>query len=478
MTEYSNLINGQWKKSVSDKKFVSTNPANPKEEIGVFTNSTREETVEAIVTAAEAFKSWSQMPPPARGEILYKASQEIDKNFEELATTLTKDEGKTISSARGEIARGRDIFRYFGSHGWRAMGSVMPPYQQNQMLYSFREPLGVVSIITPWNFPFALCSWKIAPALIYGNTVVFKPASPAPLIGLKLVECLVNAGIPNGVINAVIGFGSVVGDEMATNPLVSAISFTGSVGVGKQVYANGAKHSARVQCELGGKNPLVVLRDADIKLAAKLAVVGGFGLTGQACTATSRVIVENAIADEFVNELVRQTKEQIVGDGMDPKTNVGPVVDKSQLETDTNYIQIGVEEGANLLIGGTVQEGTLFFSPAIFDHVKPEMRIAQEEIFGPVISVIRVDDFDEAMTVANGVEFGLSAGVVTNDLRKAFDFAQRIQAGVVKINDITTGLLLHLPFGGFKNSSVNTFKEQGEAAVEFYTRLKTVYLNY
>lgn len=478
MNEYANLINGQWKKSVSDKKFIDTNPANPKEELGIFTNSTREETAEAINAAADAFKTWSQMPPPARGEILYKVSQEIDKNFEELATILTKDEGKTISSARGEIARGRDIFRYFGSHGWRAMGSVMPPYQQNQMLYSFREPLGVVSIITPWNFPFALCSWKIAPALIYGNTIVFKPASPAPLIGIKLVECLVNAGFPSGVINAVIGSGSVVGDEMANNPLVSAISFTGSVGVGKQVYANGSKHSARVQCELGGKNPLVVLEDADIKLAAKLAVVGGFGLTGQSCTATSRVIVENSIAGEFVAELVRQTNEQVVGDGMDPKTNVGPVVDKSQLDTDTSYVQIGVDEGAELLVGGTVEEGTLFFEPAVFDHVKPSMRIAQEEIFGPVISVIRVDDFNEALSVANGVEFGLSAGVVTNDLKKAMEFTKRIEAGVVKVNDITTGLLLHLPFGGFKDSSVNTFKEQGEVAVEFYTRVKTVYLNY
>ncbi len=478
MIEYQNYINGQWKKSSSSDKFLSKNPANEKDILGSFPNSTREETIEAIDAAEGAFTSWSELPAPARGEILYKASLEIDKNFEELAHLLTRDEGKTLATARGEIARGRDIFRYFGSSGWRSMGSVLPGNIQNQLLYTVREPLGVVSIITPWNFPFALCSWKIAPALVYGNTVVFKPASPAPLIGIKLIECLANAGIPPGVINAIIVRGSIVGNEMVENPKVNAISFTGSVAVGKQIYEKGVRHSARIQCELGGKNPLVILKDADIKLAAKLSIAGGFGLTGQACTATSRVIVENSIADAFVEELIKQTKEQVVGDGIEKETTIGPVVDKNQLKTDLDYIQIGVAEGAELLIGGTVQEGTLFFTPAVFDHVTSKMRIAQEEIFGPVLSIIRAKDFDEALEIANDIEFGLSAGIVTNDLRKAFNFTKRIQAGVVKVNDITTGLLLNVPFGGFKNSSVNTFKEQGEAAVDFYTKIKTVYLNY
>lgn len=478
MQEYRNLINGQWKESTSTSKFVRINPANPNDVLGSFPNSTREEAIEAIEAANAAFHNWSELPAPARGEILYKASVEIERNADELADILTRDEGKTLSTARGEISRGRDIFRYFGSHGWKAMGTVLPSSAKNQMLYTIREPLGVVSIITPWNFPFALCSWKIAPALIYGNTVVFKPASPAPLVGLKLVECLVKAGIPNGVINVVFGTGSVVGNEMVENSLVNAVSFTGSVAVGKGIYKKASQHSARVQCELGGKNPLVVLGDADIKLAAKLAIIGGFGLTGQACTATSRVIVEDSIGDAFVEELVKQTKQLIVGDGLDPKTDIGPVVDKNQLATDIEYVQIGTEEGAELVTGGTVEEGTLFFQPAVFDHVKTNMRIAQEEIFGPVIGVIRVHNFEEALSAANDVEFGLSAGVVTNDLRKAFEFTHRIQAGVVKINDITTGLLLNVPFGGFKNSSVNTFKEQGEAAIEFYTKIKSVYLNY
>lgn len=478
MKEYYNLINGKWKKSESTSEFKNTNPAHPEQILGIFRNSTRDEVKEAINAASDAFYEWSQLPAPERGDYLYKVSLEIDKNFEDLAKTLTLDEGKTLESARGEIARGRDIFRYFGSSGWKSMGNVLPGNRKNQMIYSIKEPLGIVSIITPWNFPFALCAWKIAPALVYGNTVVFKPASPAPLIGYRLVECLVNAGIPDGVINLVFGSGSVVGDELTRNPLVQAVSFTGSVDVGKQVYETAIKHSARVQCEMGGKNPLIVLKDADLKFASKLAIAGGFGLTGQSCTATSRVIVENEVADEFVKELVKQTKEQVVGDGLDSKTTIGPVINESQLKTNLEYVEIGVNEGAKLLYGGTVKENTLFFTPAIFDQVKPKMRIAQEEIFGPVLAVIRVEDFEEAVTVANDVEFGLSAGIVTNDLNKANLFVNRIQSGVVKVNDITTGLLLNVPFGGFKNSSVNTFKEQGEAAVDFYTRIKSVYLNY
>ena len=479
MNEHQNLIAGKWVGASTGETFENINPANPTEAVGTFPSASAQDAQDAIQAAQDALPDWAATPPPKRGAVLYEASQIIDSKLKEIATALVLEEGKTIAEASGEVARARDIFRYYAAEGWRMGGEVLPNNFEGELIYTKREPLGIVSVITPWNFPVAIPAWKIAPALVYGNTVIFKPASLAPQVGMMLVEALVEAGIPAGVINFVTGSGSIVGEELVAHPGVSGVSFTGSHQIGVSVYAKGTENGARVQCEMGGKNPLVVLKDADLSTATDLAVKGGFGFTGQACTATSRVIVEEHLADQLADSLTKAARKLIVGDGLDEGTQMGPAVSKDQLETDLDYIRIGQSEGATLLTGGDMaRDGGFYVQPTVFDNVRPEMRIAQEEIFGPVISLIRVANFDEAMEVANSIGFGLSAGIVTGDLTQAHRFADRIEAGVVKINSPTTGVALQAPFGGFKQSSVNTFKEQGQAAIEFYTRTKTVYVNY
>ncbi len=474
-----NLIGGEWVDASNGATFETRNPAHPDEILATFPLATQEDARRAIAAARAALPAWADTPPPQRGMILEKASQIIDVRLEEITTTLTREEGKTLAEARAEVVRARDIFRYFSGEGWRMKGDVLPGSIKGELLYTRREPLGVVSIITPWNFPIAIPAWKIAPALVYGNTVVFKPASYAPETGLRLVEVLVEAGLPPGVINFVTGTGRVVGDEMVSSPQINGISFTGSYAVGTGIYAQAIKNMTRVQLEMGGKNAMVVLNDARLELAVDLAVRGGFGLTGQACTATSRVIVEAGIADEFAEGLTAAARNLVVGDGLESGVQMGPAVSREQMETDLSYVQIGREEGARLLAGGGVARGDGFFvQPTVFDHVEPQMRIAQEEIFGPVIGIIRARDLDDAIEKANAISYGLTAGIVTNDLQRAFTFANRVEAGVVKINEPTIGLALQAPFGGFKHSSANTFKEQGPAAIEFYTRTKTVYVRH
>lgn len=474
-----NLIGGEWVDASNGATFETRNPAHPDEILATFPLATQEDARRAIAAARAALPAWADTPPPQRGMILEKASQIIDVRLEEITTTLTREEGKTLAEARAEVVRARDIFRYFSGEGWRMKGDVLPGSIKGELLYTRREPLGVVSIITPWNFPIAIPAWKIAPALVYGNTVVFKPASYAPETGLRLVEVLVEAGLPPGVINFVTGTGRVVGDEMVSSPQINGISFTGSYAVGTGIYAQAIKNMTRVQLEMGGKNAMVVLNDARLELAVDLAVRGGFGLTGQACTATSRVIVEAGVADEFAEGLTAAARNLVVGDGLESGVQMGPAVSREQMETDLSYVQIGREEGARLLAGGGVARGDGFFvQPTVFDHVEPQMRIAQEEIFGPVIGIIRARDLDDAIEKANAISYGLTAGIVTNDLQRAFTFANRVEAGVVKINEPTIGLALQAPFGGFKHSSANTFKEQGPAAIEFYTRTKTVYVRH
>jgi acyl-CoA reductase-like NAD-dependent aldehyde dehydrogenase len=477
-----NLINGQWVESSSGATARTCNPAKTTEEVSVYPLSTLKDTQQAIAAACEAFPKWAQTPPPQRGSILDKAGQFIEAHLEDMARMLTQEEGKTFAEAKGEVIRARDIFKYFSGEGWRMGGQVLPSNMPNELLYSKREPLGVVTIITPWNFPIAIPAWKIAPALVYGNTVVFKPAFQTPLIASLLVEALVDAGLPAGVLNFITGLGAEIGDELVASKNIQGISFTGSYQVGTGIYAKATPNLTRVQLEMGGKNPMVVLTDADLSLAVKLAVTGGFGLTGQACTATSRVIVEEGIADPFVEALAQAARAMKVGDGLEQDVQMGPASSQSQLETDLDFIKVGKTEGAKLVAGGERISGQdnngYFIQPTVFDHVEPGMKIAQDEIFGPIISVLRARDLDDAIEKANGIAFGLSAGVVTRDLNRALSFANRIHAGVVKINEPTTGLALQAPFGGFKHSSANTFKEQGPAAVEFYTRTKTVYVGY
>jgi aldehyde dehydrogenase (NAD+) len=479
MAQFKNYIAGEWVDSSDGKTIENINPATG-EAIGHFASATAEDTARAIAAAKDALPKWGNLPGPSRGAILDTASQIIAARMDQLAETLTREEGKTLTEAKGEVMRARDIFKYYAGEGFRAGGDVIPPNTPDTLLFTKREPLGVVAIITPWNFPIAIPAWKIAPALAYGNPIVFKPASLVPHTALKLVEILVEAGFPPGVINLVVGSGGSVGNTLAESKDIAGLSFTGSYPVGTGIYAKTAKNLTRTQLEMGGKNPTIVLNDANIPLAVDVAVRGGFGLTGQACTATSRVIVEDKVADAFTRALVDAARHLKVGNGLDGGVQMGPAVNDDQLKTDLEYVGIGKGEGAKLLAGGEPVAGAkgYFVQPTVFADVEPGMRIAQEEIFGPVIGVIRAKNVDDALEKANGIGFGLSASIVTNDLNKALTFAHRIEAGVVKVNEPTTGLALQAPFGGFKGSSANTFKEQGQAAIEFYTRTKTVYVKY
>jgi aldehyde dehydrogenase (NAD+) len=396
---------------------------------------------------------------------------------------LTREEGKTLAESTGEVQRAADIFRFFGGLSYTLGGTTIPHDLPGNLLFTRREPLGVVALITPWNFPVAIPAWKLAPALLGGNAVILKPASQAPALAIELARALAEAGLPKGVLNVVTGEGRAVGGELATNPAVSALSFTGSCAVGTQIHQQLAVRMARSQMEMGGKNPTIVLADADLDLAARLVTIAGFGLTGQACTATSRVIVERSVVEAFTAKLVAKAAAIVVGNGLTTGVTMGPAVSQAQLDGNLNYIQIARQEGATVRHGGNrLTDGDFahgfFMQPTVLADVKPGTRIACEEVFGPVVGIIAVENFDEALAVANSVDVGLSASIVTRDLKKAMVYAERIEAGVVKINQISTGLALQAPFGGVKKSSTDSFKEQGPGAVEFYSRLKTVYLDY
>ena len=475
---YHNFIGGEWATPGGDT-FEIRNPADTDEVVGLFPLATEDEVRAAIDAAVMAQRAWGETPGPTRGEVLYRAAQIIRRRADELATDLTREEGKTLAESKGEVLRAADIFNYFAGEGRRMGGETLPAETPNTLLYTSRMPLGVVAIITPWNFPIAIPAWKIAPALISGNTVVFKPASQAPLTALHLAEVLDEAGLPKGALNYITGSGSKIGNTLVADERVDGVSFTGSYDVGHGIYQQTAQRMVRTQLELGGKNPLIVAADADLDKAVTLAARGGFGLTGQACTATSRVIVERPVAREFTERLSAYARSLKVGPGLQEGTQMGPAVSAGQRDTDLEYIEIGQSEGAQVVAGGQNVGGNgtshgHFVAPTVFANVTPAMRIAQEEIFGPVISVMEAGDFDEAVEIADGIGYGLAAAICTNDLRKALRFAERIEAGLVKVNQPTTGVALHAPFGGFKQSSSGTFKEQGKTAVDFYTRVKTV----
>jgi alpha-ketoglutaric semialdehyde dehydrogenase len=469
--EVRHLIRGEW---LGEPERERENPARPGEIVSTIPVGGAREAEAAITAAQEAFPGWRKTPAPARGAILARAAEILGARKDEVARDLCAEEGKTIAEATGEVQRSIEILRFFAGEGWRLAGESLPSSIPSTHLYTVKEPLGVVALITPWNFPIAIPTWKLAPALVSGNAVVLKPASLVPVSTQRVAECLLEAGLPPGVLNIVVGSGGVVGDTLVRDPRVAAISFTGSVDVGLRVNELGSARLARVQLEMGGKNALVVLEDADPELAARIAAQGGFGNTGQACTATSRVVCTRAAHDRFVDALTKEADTWEPGDGQVPETKMGPVVDESQLETDLSYLGIAREEGAEVVRGGEVDN--LFLRPAILTGVKPEMRVAREEIFGPVIGVLEVADLDEAIALANDSSYGLSGGIVTNDLRAAMRFADEAEVGVVKINRPTVGVEPNAPFGGVKQSSSGTFREQGNVAVDFYTRLKTVYL--
>jgi aldehyde dehydrogenase (NAD+) len=483
MNTYSNLIGGAWVPSAAGRTCQTRNPADTREVVAEYPLSDAPDAAAAIEAARAAFPAWAAQTAVARGRILSQASQILEGRKSDLAALLTREEGKTLAESVGEVQRALDIFRFFGGLSYTLGGQTLPHDLPQNLLYTVRQPLGVVALITPWNFPVAIPAWKLAPALVAGNAVILKPATLAPALSFELARALAEAGLPKGVVNVVIGEGRAVGATLATHPDVVALSFTGSHSVGHQIYQQLAARMARAQMEMGGKNPTIVLADADLDLAVSLVVRAGFGLTGQACTATSRVIVERSVLPAFLDKLTARARALKVGNGLTPGVEMGPAVSESQLETDLSYVAIARQEGARLVCGGRrLTDGDLsrgwFMEPTVLADVQPSMRIASEEVFGPVMAVLGVGDFEEALTVANGVEVGLSASIVTRDLRRAMLYAERIQAGVVKVNQISTGLALQAPFGGVKKSSTDSFKEQGAGAVEFYSRLKTIYLDY
>jgi aldehyde dehydrogenase (NAD+) len=419
------------------------------------------------------------VPAPARGRILARAAQLCYERKEEIARVMTREEGKTLNESRGEVQKSINLLEYYAGQSFRIEGRTSPSEMPNTFVYTLRQPLGVVACITPWNFPFCIPVWKTAPALIAGNTVVLKAASNTPGCAELLVKLYEQAGLPKGVLNLVYGSGGTVGDEFVNHPTIRAVSFTGSCEVGAQVARQAAAHLAKVTCEMGGKNPVVVMDDADLDLAVEGTVQGAFGSTGQRCTATSRVILHRAIADRFLEKLIERVNKIKVGNGMDEGVTMGPAVDQAQYETDLRYIEIAKKEGAKALTGGgplDIGKG-YFVAPTVFDGVRPDMTIAQEEVFGPVLAVLRAGDFEEAMTLANGVKFGLTCSIYTRDANRVMRFTDQIEAGMVHINSPTVGGEAQLPFGGWKATGYGS-REMSEEGLNFFTQLKTVFYDY
>jgi aldehyde dehydrogenase (NAD+) len=483
MTEartYPNYINGEW--VAAAQTFENRNPADTTELVGLFARGAAQDIAHAAEAAQCAFSAWSSLTGPARGNYLFRAAEILDSRFEQLGEEMTREEGKTLPEAKGEVRRAINIFRYFAGEGSRMPGHLVPSERDRVFMFAVRKPLGVVGLVTPWNFPSAIPAWKLAPALVAGNTVVIKPASAAPLSAWRLVEALAEAGVPKGVVNFVAGSGGELGHALLDAPPLRAVSFTGSCQIGHWLHERASRRRLRIQLEMGGKNPTIVLADADFKAAVENTVNGAFFSTGQKCTATSRVIVEEAIYDRFVDALAERTARLKVGNGLEPGVDIGPAVDQAQLDTDLHYIESGKKEGATLKSGGRrLTDGALakgyFVEPTIFTDVEEGMTIAQEEIFGPVLAVLKARDFDHAIRIANNVAFGLSASIQTQNVSRIFDYISKIEAGLLTVNLPSAGVEYQLPFGGVKDSSFGP-KEQGPAALDFYTDYKTVYLKY
>ncbi|GAB3672061.1 2,5-dioxovalerate dehydrogenase [Halopiger thermotolerans] len=475
---YHNYVDGRWTRSETGETFETTNPAAPTEVVAEYEQSSAEDANAAVEAAAAAQGEWATTPAPERGAILREAGSILADRNEELTELLTLEEGKTHAEAGGEVQRAIDIFYYYAEKTRDLGGTVKSASGPRTNLYTVAEPVGVAGLVTPWNYPIAIPAWKIAPALATGNAIVLKPAEDAPGVALEIFEALDEAGIPDGVANVVTGFGATAGNAVVTHDEVDAVSFTGSGQVGEMVYEKATDDGKRVQTELGGKNPTVISDSADVEEAAEIVAAGAFGTTGQSCTACSRAIVHTDVYDEFVDAVVEQAESIEIGPG--DEYDMGPQVSESELEGTLDYIEIAENEGATLETGGGQPEGERFgdgyyVEPTVFTDVENDFRIAQEEVFGPVLAVIEVADFEEALAAANDVQYGLSASIVTDDHTEAERFVREIEAGVAKVNDKTTGLELHVPFGGVKNSSSETWREQGDAGIDFYTIEKTVY---
>lgn len=470
--EARNLVGGSWEGTPTRER---ANPARPDDIASVSAVADERLVDRALTTARNAQVAWQATPAPERGQVLFRAAELLEGRVDRVAAELTREEGKTIQEATGEVRRAMAILRFFGSEGWRIAGQTFPSSSRDVLIYTRREPMGVVVAVTPWNFPIAIPAWKMAPALVAGNAVVLKPASITPGTAANLVWALVEAGIPDGVLSLLLGSGATIGDQLVDDPRVAAITFTGSVAVGTALYERAARRRIRVQLEMGGKNALVVLDDADPAEAARIAATGGFGLTGQACTATSRVICQRGIAPRFIEALVEESRRFAPGDGLDPAVLMGPVVSQDQLQTDRSFVDAALAEGVRVVTGSEPPHG-LFHAPAIVTGVHARDRLAQEEIFGPVVSVIEVADLDEAIETVNSTRYGLTAGIVTAHLGAAQRFARDVRVGIVKVNQPTSGVELNVPFGGVGDSSTNTYREQGSAAIDFFTWTKSVYV--
>lgn len=476
-----NYIGGEWVESSSRETTESYNPATG-ELVGIMTRSNEEDVQKAVTAARTAFKTWRLTPAPVRGEIIMKIGQAIEKHKEELAQLLTREMGKVIAEARGDVQEAIDVAYYFAGEGRRLFGQTMPSELMNKACMTVRDPIGVVAAITAWNFPTAIPAWKMMPALVAGNTVIFKPASDGAVVATALVKVFIEAGVPDGVVNLILGPGHLAGAAMVINPGIDAITFTGSTETGTKMASLAALHNKRVSLEMGGKNAIIVMDDADLDLAVDGIIWSSYGTTGQRCTCCSRVIVHKDVQEELVNKLVDKIKDLKLGNGLDATVDVGPVINSKQLDSIHQYVEIGKAEGARLVIGGEkdsageLEKGS-FYKPTLFADVTPNMRIAQEEIFGPVLAVITVESLAEAIEVNNNTKYGLSGSIFTRNVNNVYTAMRDITTGILYINAGTTGAEVHLPFGGTRGTG-NGHREVGPAAMEFFTEWKSIYIDF
>jgi acyl-CoA reductase-like NAD-dependent aldehyde dehydrogenase len=479
---YKNFIDGEWVEASTGQTFENRNPADTRDVVGIFQRSGKADVEAAIAAAKRAFAKWRLVPAPRRAEIIFRAAEMLMERKEDFARDMTREMGKILKETRGDVQEAADTAYYMAGEGRRMFGPTTPSELPNKFAMAVRQPIGVCGMITPWNFPMAIPSWKLLPALVCGNTCVIKPAQDTPLSTFNLVRVLYDAGLPRGVINIVTGFGSEVGTPITEHADVKAISLTGSSAVGRIVGTTAAKSFKHCSLELGGKNPMIVLDDANLDLAIEGGLWGGFGTTGQRCTATSRIIVQKGIYSEFVEHYVERAKALKVGNGLDESVEMGPAINESQLKTDLSYVDIGKAEGARLKCGGNrldkgeYQNG-YFMEPTVFVDVDRKMRIAQEEIFGPVVSIIACDDLEDAIEIANGIDYGLSSALYTKDVNKAFVAMRDLHAGITYINAPTIGAEVHLPFGGVKATG-NGHREGGLGAIDFFSEWKAIYVDY